>query len=260
MAAIEAGSLTKHYGNHIAINGIDLIVHRGEVFGLLGPNGAGKSTAINMLLGYVTPSEGAATVLGHDVQSEHRIIREKIGVVPERYALYERLTGLEHLKLAGGLKGVDVDTAAVLDRVGLSVNNAERRTAAYSTGMRQRLALGMAIIGDPELLILDEPTSGLDPHGVTLLKQLIREEAADGTAVFLSSHVLDYVESVCDRVGILNDGQLAAVGSIDELRNAADSESTDEVSLTEVFDAYTSGPESETGQSITSIDEKEVQL
>lgn len=213
-----------------------------------------------MLLGYVAPTEGTATILGYDVQSEHRTIREKIGVVPERYALYERLTGLEHLNLAGDLKGVDVDTAVILDRVGLSADNAERRTVAYSTGMRQRLALGMAIIGDPELLVLDEPTSGLDPHGISLLKQLIQEEVDNGTAVFLSSHVLDHVESVCDRVGILNDGRLAATGSIDELRNATDSESTEEVSLADVFDAYTPGAETETGRSVASIDKEVVQL
>lgn len=240
MTAIEIANLTKRYGDHVAINGIDLSVERGEVFGFLGPNGAGKSTTINILLDYIRPTSGSVTILGYDAQEETRAVHDRIGVVPEGYALYDRLTGHEHLRLAGRLNDADIDQAEILNRVGLSADDAARPAGAYSTGMQQRLALGMATVGDPDILVLDEPTSGLDPHGVSLLKQLICEEVDRGTTVFFSSHVLDHVESVCDRVGILTDGQLAAVDTVDGLRNGVSGGTTIELTVSEVTDALVS--------------------
>ena len=259
MAAIQLTDLTKRYGDHLAVDGLNLTVDRGEVFGFLGPNGAGKSTTINVLLDFIRPTEGTATVLGHDAQREPQAVHERIGVLPEGYALYDRLTGREHLRLAGRLNGVSVDEDAVCDRVGLDPADAERPAGTYSTGMGQRLALGMALVGDPDLLVFDEPTSGLDPHGVSLLKRLVRAEADRGTTVFVSSHVLDHVEAVCDRVGILASSRLVAVDTIDGLRETAaemidgkrsgvetaGTEPLDELTLEDLFELYTTGTDAD---------------
>jgi ABC-2 type transport system ATP-binding protein len=218
MTAIETSGLTKHYGNEVALDDLDLTVESGEVFGFLGPNGAGKSTTINLLLDFVRPTAGSATVLGMDTQAEGEAIRDRIGVLAEGIDLYGRLTGRRHLELAIDWADGTQTPEALLEQVGLAVDDAERRTANYSTGMKQRLALAMALAGDPEVLILDEPSSGLDPNGIRTMRQLVRDAAADGTAVFFSSHDLGQVESVCDRVGILNDGRLVAVDEIDDLR------------------------------------------
>ena len=222
MAVIETHGLTKRYGTGdravVAVDGLDLEVEAGEVFGFLGPNGAGKSTTINVLLDYVRPTAGSARILGMDVHEESEAIRERIGVLPEGLGLYERLSGRRHLEFAVDWSDADDDPDAVLDRVGLSAADAARAVGDYSKGMQQRLALGMAVVGDPDLLVLDEPSSGLDPHGIRQMRELVREEAARGTTVFFSSHILGQVEAVCDRVGILSDGELVAVDSVETLR------------------------------------------
>ena len=221
MSAIEAAGLTKRYGEGVlALDGLDLAVDAGEVFGFLGPNGAGKSTTIDMLLDYVRPTAGTATVLGFDAQRETREIHRRIGILPDGYGLYDRLSGRKHLEFAIDLKGADDTPEAVLDRVGLDRDAAERRVGGYSKGMTQRLALGIALVGDPELLILDEPSSGLDPTGVREVREIARAHAAAGGTVFFSSHILSQVEAVCDRVGILDRGRLVAVDTIDGLREA----------------------------------------
>lgn len=221
MTAIETNGLTKQFGESVlAVDELDLTVERGEVFGFLGPNGAGKSTTINMLLDLTRPTAGSASVLGLDVQAESQAIRERIGVLPEGYDLYDRLTGRSHIEFAMRAKGVDADPAAILSRVGLDEEDWDRDIGGYSKGMQQRLALGMALTGDPEVLILDEPSSGLDPTGITEVKELVREEADRGTAVFFSSHILAEVKAVCDRIGVLNDGRLVEVGTIEELQSA----------------------------------------
>ena len=229
MSAIEINGLTKRYGEDVvAVDDLDLTVEAGEVFGFLGPNGAGKSTTINVLLDFVRPTDGTATVLGHDAQTESTAIRRRTGVLPEGAGLYDRLTGREHLRWfarANGLAdSVDVDT--VLDRVGIDGDDADRSVGGYSKGMAQRLAFGMATLGDPDLLILDEPSSGLDPSGMQELREIIRAEADRGTTVFFSSHILGEVEAVCDRLGIMNEGRLVAMGTIDELRETLDLDAT----------------------------------
>jgi ABC-2 type transport system ATP-binding protein len=219
MSVIETDGLTKRFGEDVlAVDDLDLRVEAGEVFGFLGPNGAGKSTTINVLLDLTRPTAGSATVLGHDIQEESQAIRERIGVLPEGYDLYDRLSGRKHVEFAMRTKGVDGDPAAVLDRVGLDEDDWDRTVGGYSKGMKQRLALGMALTGDPELLILDEPSSGLDPTGIAEVKELVRSEAERGTAVFFSSHILSEVEAVCDRIGVLNEGRLVASGTIDDLQ------------------------------------------
>ncbi len=236
MTAIEVTDVTKRYGTHVAVDEVSLTAERGEAFGFLGPNGAGKSTTINMLLDYVRPTTGSITVCGFDAQTETRAVHERIGVLPEGYALYDRLTGIEHLRFAGRANGTAVDEKAILERVGLSTADAERPAGTYSTGMQQRLALGMALVGDPEVLLLDEPTSGLDPHGISLLKRLVREEVDRGTTVFVSSHVLDHVEAVCDRVGILTEGSLVAVDTVTGLREGVSDGTTVELTVSTVTD------------------------
>jgi len=184
MAAIETSNLTKRFGDEVAVDGLDLVVEHGEVFGFLGPNGAGKSTTINMILDFVRPTAGRASVLGMDARAESQAIRSRIGVLAEGLDLYGRLTGRRHLELAIDWTGSDDTPEALLDRVGLDVEDAERRTKHYSTGMKQRLALAMALTGDPDLLVLDEPSSGLDPNGIRRMRELLRSAADDGTTVF----------------------------------------------------------------------------
>jgi ABC-2 type transport system ATP-binding protein len=222
MTAIETTDLTKQYGSGeqrvVAVDGLDLTVEEGEVFGFLGPNGAGKSTTIDMLLDYARPTSGSATILGRDVHEESEALRHRIGVLPEGLGLYDRLSGRRHLAFAIEWKDVDDDPDAILERVGLSSADAARPVGEYSKGMTQRLALGMALVGDPDVLVLDEPSAGLDPLGIRRMRDIVREEAQEGTTVFFSSHVLGEVEAVCDRVGILADGRLVAVDDVERLR------------------------------------------
>jgi len=222
MPAIQTDGLTKRFGSGetaiTALDGLDLTVDRGEVFGFLGPNGAGKSTTINILLNFLTPSEGSATVLGHDVQSESMAVRRETGVLPEGCEVFERLTAREHIEWMKETKGADDDVMDLLETVGIP-EAADRKAGDFSKGMAQRLALGMALVGDPELLILDEPSSGLDPTGMQEMRDIIQQEAEDGTTVFFSSHILSEVEAVCDRVAILSQGELMVQDSLENLRD-----------------------------------------
>jgi ABC-2 type transport system ATP-binding protein len=229
MAAIETTDLVKEYGDVTALAGLDLEVQEGEIFGFLGPNGAGKSTTIDILLDFVRPTRGSARVLGMDSQEESQAIRQRTGVLPEGYEVYERLTGKQHVDFVIDSKDADEDPWAVLEEVGIG-DAAIRKAGGYSKGMRQRLLLGMALVGDPDLLILDEPSTGLDPSGVRDIRELIRGVAADGGTVFFSSHILSQVEAVCDRVGILRRGELVAVDTVEGLRDSAEVESTLRVS------------------------------
>jgi len=217
MTAIELDGVEKSYGDVRALDGVDLDVEDGEIFGFLGPNGAGKSTTINILLDFVRPDAGSVRVLGHDAGEEGVAVRRRTGVLPEGFDLYERLTAREHLQFAIDSKEADDTPYPLLERVGLA-DEAERKAGGFSTGMRQRLALAMALVGDPELLILDEPSSGLDPNGARELRGIVEEEADSGTTVFFSSHILGQVEAVCDRVGIIREGEVVAVDTIEGLR------------------------------------------
>ncbi|MCT9096767.1 ABC transporter ATP-binding protein [Haloarchaeobius sp. HME9146] len=219
MPAIETSALTKRFGDDVvAVDSLDLRVEEGEIFGFLGPNGAGKSTTINMLLDFHRPTSGSARVLGFDAQDEIDEIRQRVGVLAEGLELYDRLTAREHLNLCVDMKNADDDPDEVLHRVGLD-DAKDRKVGGFSKGMQQRLALGMALVGDPQLVILDEPSSGLDPNGIQHMREILREEAANGTTVFFSSHILSEVEAVCDRVGIMSEGELVTVDTIDNLRS-----------------------------------------
>jgi len=219
MAAIRTAGLRKEYGPVTALHDLDLTVEPGEAFGFLGPNGAGKSTTIDLLLGFATPTAGRAEVLGRDVAAAGGDCRRGVGVLPEGYSVFEGLSARDHLRSICRLKGVDDDPDRLCDTVGLDAADRDRPAGGFSTGMRQRLVLATALAGDPDLLVLDEPSSGLDPTGITRLREIVRAAVDDGTAVFFSSHHLAEVEAVCDRVGILNDGRLAAVDTVDGLRD-----------------------------------------
>ncbi len=219
MAAIDATAVSKQYGTLVALDRVDLTVEEGETFGFLGPNGAGKSTFINTLLDFVEPTGGSVSIFGHDCQCEGVAARERIGVLPEGYSMFERLTGRQHVEYAIRSKEADGDPLEVLDRVGIR-EAAGRKASDYSKGMAQRLVLGMALVGEPDLLILDEPTTGLDPNGAAEMREILREENARGATIFFSSHILEQVEAVCDRVGILQGGELVAVDTIEGLRES----------------------------------------
>ena len=233
MAAIDTTGLTKRYGDLVAVDDLDLTVEEGEVFGFLGPNGAGKSTTINMLLDFARPTAGSATVLGYDAQADADEISPRVGVLPEGFDVYPRLSGRRHVEFAIETKAADDDPDEILARVGLSGADLCRPAGEYSKGMCQRLATGMALVGDPDLLIMDEPSSGLDPHGIREMQELVRAEADRGTTVFFSSHILEHVEAVCDRVGVLNEGRLVAVDTIEGLRESIGGGATMELTVAE---------------------------
>ncbi|WP_266078981.1 ABC transporter ATP-binding protein [Haladaptatus caseinilyticus] len=225
MAAIRLDGVTKRYGAVTAVNDLSLDVKEGEVFGFLGPNGAGKSTTINLILDFIRPTAGSVEVLGMDAQEESVAVRRQTGVLPEGFSVYDRLTGLQHVEFAIESKEADDDPEELLDRVGL-LDDADRKAGGYSKGMAQRLAFAMALVGDPDLLILDEPSTGLDPNGAREMREIIRNEKARGATIFFSSHILGQVEAVCDRVGILHDGELVAEDSIEGLRRNAGGDTT----------------------------------
>lgn len=232
MPAIETRGLTKHFGEIVAVDDLDLTVHEGEIFGFLGPNGAGKSTTIDILLDFVRPTSGEAIVLNRNAQEDGLAVRQRTGVLPDAYHVYDRLTGRQHVEFAIDMKETGEDPLKLLERVGIP-EAADRNAGGYSRGMRQRLAFAMALVGDPDLLILDEPSTGLDPNGAREMRQIIREENERGATVFFSSHVMEQVEAICDRVGIINRGQLVAIDSIEGLREASQAGDTLLIELSE---------------------------
>ena len=233
MAAIELDGVTKTFGDVQALRGVDMEIEEGEIFGFLGPNGAGKTTTIDVLLDFVRPTAGTATVLGHDVREESREIRKRTGVLPEGFDVYGRLTGRQHFEFVREAKDADADPDAVAERVGLDLEDVDRKASGYSKGMKQRLVLGMALVGEPDLLILDEPSTGLDPNGARRMREIVREERERGATVFFSSHILGQVESVCDRVAILQGGEVVAVDTVEGLREAVGTETVFTVDMAE---------------------------
>jgi len=210
--------LTKRYGSTAAVENLDLTVERDEIYGFLGPNGAGKSTTIGILMDYIRPTSGRVRVLDRDPQRDVVDVHDRLGILPDRYSLYDDLTARQHLAFVVDTKRAGDSPETLLDRVGLE-DAVDQSVATFSQGMEQRLALAMALVGEPELLVLDEPFTGLDPHGVRTVREIVHTENDRGAAVFFSSHVLGQVEFVCDRIGILHDGRLVAEGSIDALRS-----------------------------------------
>jgi ABC-2 type transport system ATP-binding protein len=218
--AIAAAGLAKIYrGGARGVTGLDLRVTRGEVFGFLGPNGAGKSTTIRMMLDLIRPSAGRVALLGLDVRAGGPGLRARIGYLPGDLRLDGRMTGADHVRLAARVRGMPATPATALaDRLGLDLG---RPVAALSRGNRQKVGIVLAFMHRPDLLVLDEPTSGLDPLVQQEFAAMCREATARGATVFLSSHVLPEVQRLADRVGIIRDGRLELVATVEDLRGRA---------------------------------------
>ncbi len=218
---IRASGLVKRYGEAVAVDGIDLDVGHGEIVGLLGPNGSGKTTTILMLLGLTEATAGEARVLGFDPVREPLEVKRRVGYLPDSVGFYDGLTARANLRYTGRLAGIPAAELerridAALDRVGLHAA-ADRRVKTYSRGMIQRLGLAEIVIKQARIAILDEPTAALDPNSTQEFLDMIRGLKADGTSVLLSSHQLDQVQTVCDRVALFQRGRIALQGSVAEL-------------------------------------------
>ena len=215
---VETNGLSRRYGSRTAVNGLDLGVRRGEVYGFLGPNGAGKTTTLRMLLGLIRPTSGTARVAGKEPGSPEGLAR--VGALVESPALYPYLSGRDNLSVAARLSGVEDPkrrVAEVLETVGLT-GRAKDKFKKYSLGMKQRLGVAAALLKDPDLLILDEPSNGLDPKGMAEMRTLLRTLGRGERTVLLSSHLMGEVEQVCDRVGVIREGRLVAEGTVSEIR------------------------------------------
>jgi ABC-2 type transport system ATP-binding protein len=216
---VTTNKLSKRYGDRLAVDRVSLTVQRGEVYGFLGPNGAGKTTMLRMLVGLVRPTSGAATVLAHPPGSPAGLAR--LGALVEGPGFYPYLSGRDNLRVLARYAGLDdVAADAALEQVDLS-GRAGDRFRSYSLGMKQRLGVAAALLGEPELLILDEPTNGLDPAGMADMRDLVRALAGQGQTVLLSSHLLGEVEQICSRVGVISAGRLLAESTVAELRGQA---------------------------------------
>jgi ABC-2 type transport system ATP-binding protein len=226
---IELIDLTKRYGHTLAVDRLNVRVPAGEIFGFLGPNGAGKTTTIRMMMGLLQPTAGKVILGGYDLARNGLEAKQMCGFVPDRPYVYEKLTGAEFLDFVAGLYQVPSAVAAerrdqLLEMFDLAQWGTEL-VESYSHGMKQRLVMAAALVHAPRLLIVDEPMVGLDPRGARLLKRTLRQLACNGVTVFMSTHSLEVAEETCDRIGIINHGQLIAVGSVDELRRQAGSHS-----------------------------------
>ena len=241
---IVANGLTKRYGDFLAVNDLNLEVGKGELFGFLGPNGAGKSTSIRMLIGLLQPTAGTACVAGYDVAREPLAVKQSIGYLAERAFMYDKLTGREFLRFVAGLYRVPRDRQAQrIDRLLELFDLAEKRDElieSYSKGMRQKLGIAGLLIHQPQVLFLDEPTNGLDPKSARLVKDVLRQLCDQGTTVFMSTHILEIAEHMCDRVGIINQGKLVAQGTLAELRQRSEAPGS---SLEDIFLELTGGAE-----------------
>ncbi|MGI1659709.1 MAG: ABC transporter ATP-binding protein [Desulfitobacterium sp.] len=219
---IRTHQLTKRYGDVPVVDGLNLEVKGGEIFGFLGPNGAGKTTTIKMLTGLMEPSAGEAFICGYDLRKQSTEAKATMAYVPDQPKLYGKLSAWEFLQLMGALYRIPKEVTRkraeqLMEMFGLS-QRADELLEGYSHGMRQKVVLASALIHQPKVILLDEPTVGLDPASARLLKDVLQELAKQGVAVFISTHILEIAERMCHRVGILKAGQLIAQGSPEELR------------------------------------------
>lgn len=243
---IKIENLIKTYGEKPAVNDISLEVHGGEIFGFLGPNGAGKTTTIKMIVGLLKPTSGSIHVGGCDVQNQPQLAKAALGYVPDEPNLYAKLTGRELLRFVGQLYGIhreqiDRRIDELLRLFALS-EAGDDTIDSYSHGMQQKTALAAALVHDPRVLVLDEPTVGLDPKSARLIKDILRQMADRGAAIFLSTHILEIAERMCDRIGIIHRGRLISVGTMDELRSG-NGETGGAASLEDIFLSLTGGAE-----------------
>jgi ABC-2 type transport system ATP-binding protein len=224
--AILVRGLRKFYGTKAAVDGVDLEVPRGSFFGFLGPNGAGKSTTIRILTGLIPYDSGSVELLGYRLPEQDLEIKRRIGLVPDESLLFDRLTGAEFLEFVGRMYGLARPVAIERARglMDLFQLHADRKIIAeYSKGMRKRVAMAASLIHHPELFLMDEPFEGVDAVGARLMKDILMDQVQRGATIFLTSHVLEVVERLCDRVAIINDGKIAVCRSMAELRSAGES-------------------------------------
>jgi len=224
--AILVRGLKKFYGSKPAVDGVDLEVPRGSFFGFLGPNGAGKSTTIRILTGLIPYDSGSVELLGYRLPEQDLEIKRRVGLVPDESLLFDRLTGVEFLEFVGRMYGlarpVAIDRAQGL--MDLFQLHADRKIIAeYSKGMRKRVAMAASLIHHPDLFLMDEPFEGVDAVGARLMKDILIDQVRRGATIFLTSHVLEVVERLCDRVAIINDGRISVCRSMAELRSAGES-------------------------------------
>lgn len=239
---IRLESLTKRYGSFTAVHPMDLHVRRGELFGFLGPNGAGKTTTIRMITGVLRPTAGRVIIAGYDMAKDPIMAKRRIGYIPDRPFVYNKLTGAEFLRFVGGLWGqsgpeLEARAEELLELFELS-RWKDTLIESYSHGMRQKLLISSAFVHKPELIVVDEPMVGLDPKAARLIKDLLRAFTAQGGTVFLSTHTLEVAEALCDRIAIINGGRIQAIGTMDELRRQAEA---GEAGLEEIFLKVTGG-------------------
>jgi ABC-2 type transport system ATP-binding protein len=224
-AVVELRHLSKRFGLKQAVEDLSLTLRSHEVFAFLGPNGAGKTTTLKMTTGLLRPDTGSATVCGFDMAEDGRLAKQHIAYVPDQPFLYDKLTGREFIRFACDLYGVPRDVAdqrlaGLADRLEMH-SFLDQLCECYSHGMKQKVALASALVHDPRLLVVDEPIVGLDPRTIRVIKGVFRELAARGDTVFMSTHTLDVVETVADRIGIIAQGRLIALGTLAELKSAA---------------------------------------
>ncbi len=233
---IELVDLTKRYNDFPAVNGLNFVIEKGEIFGFIGPNGAGKTTTINMMAGVLAPTSGAVMICGINIQDHPKKAKSKIGYIPDRPYLYEKLTGIEFLKFIGDLYGVDEGTFLNRSREKLQLFSlsdwADDLIESYSHGMKQRLVMASALLHDPEVIIIDEPMVGLDPLVINMVKSLFQHLAKEGVTIFMSTHTLKVAEDICDRIGIIHKGALVATGTSEDLKRNIKDKDAD---LEEIF-------------------------
>jgi ABC-2 type transport system ATP-binding protein len=226
---VELAGLTRAFEKRVAVDSLDLVVHAGEFFAFLGPNGAGKSTTIKMMAGMLRPTRGVARILGIDVANDPLGVKRRIGVLPEEVQLYERLTPLETVHFSGSLYGlahaeVSRRASELFDLLELSTADRGRLIIDFSMGMRKKVALACALLHGPKLLFLDEPFNGIDAVTTRAIKQALQQATGRGVTVFFSSHILEQVERLCTRIGIIHEGKLRVLGTLPELRVASGAE------------------------------------
>lgn len=241
---IEIKGLVKRFGDLTAVSRLDLSVKPGEIFGFLGPNGAGKTTTVKMLTGLLKPSEGSITVAGFDVAQESLQAKRSVGLVPDEPFVYPKLTGAEYLRFIGELYGVPLERQKaripeLLEMFELSRWGGEL-VEQYSHGMRQKLVIAGILLHDPKVLVLDEPMVGLDPKSARMAKEILITLAKRGTTIFMCTHILEIAEKLCSRIGIMIEGKLIALGTLEELRAKAASEGS---GLEDIFLSLTGGQE-----------------
>jgi ABC-2 type transport system ATP-binding protein len=218
LKAIEVQDLTRDYSDLRAVDSISFTVESGEIFGFLGPNGAGKTTTIKMLTGQLRPTSGRACVMGCDVVTQRQQLKPHIGVVFEYHNVYERLTGRENLQFAARLYGMNKSRVdQVLEQVGLN-DRSKERVRNYSNGMKQRLLVARALLHQPEVLFLDEPTRGLDPGVARGIRDFVGDLAKQGVTVFLTTHYMEEADRLSNRIAIINEGKIAALGTPQQLK------------------------------------------